>query len=184
MEHFLLAIGMSLLSSCSNLPAAIENPPLYDLSYSQATQQINHFTGAPVRWGGVIITVENEQNFSLMQVLNYPLSDWGRPQLDKPYNGRFVVKTPEFLDPVIYKSDSEITIAGTLKGDIKRSIGNKTLQIPLIEATTIYLWPSYDASDYYGYRPYGYSGFGLHYPYYGYYGFYPYYWDGFYYPYW
>jgi len=134
--------------------------------------------------GGIIITVENEQNLSLMQVMNYPLSDSGRPQLDKPYNGRFVVKTPEFLDPVIYKSDSEITIAGTLKGDIKRSIGKKILQIPLIEATTIYLWPSYDASDYYGYHPYGYGGFGLHYPYYGYYGFYPYYWDGFYYPYW
>ena len=64
MERFLLVIGISLLSSCSNLPPAIENPPLYDLSYSQATQQINHVSGAHVRWGGVIITVENEQNFS------------------------------------------------------------------------------------------------------------------------
>jgi outer membrane lipoprotein len=40
-----------------------------------------------VRWGGVIIGVENEQNFSLVQVLYYPLNSNGRPQTDKQNKG-------------------------------------------------------------------------------------------------
>ena len=177
MKRYLLSICISLLSACSNLPPAIEDPPLYDISYSQATQDIAHFKEAPVRWGGVVIDIENEQNFSLVQVLYYPLNNYGRPRLDKPNKGRFLFKSAEFLDPTVYKKDTEITVAGTLKGDIQRSVGNKTLRLPLISATVIHLWPPYVPYNYYGYGGYGYG-----YPYYGYYG-YPYYWGGYYYPY-
>ncbi len=177
MKRYLLSICITLLSACSNLPPAIEDPPLYDISYSQATQDIAHFKEAPVRWGGVVIDIENEQNFSLVQVLYYPLNNYGRPRLDKPNKGRFLFKSAEFLDPTVYKKDTEITVAGTLKGDIQRSVGNKTLRLPLISATVIHLWPPYVPYNYYGYGGYGYG-----YPYYGYYG-YPYYWGGYYYPY-
>ena len=177
MKCHLLFICISLLSACSNLPPAIDDPPLYDISYSQATQDIAHFKESPVRWGGVVIDVENEQNFSLVQVLYYPLNNYGRPRLDKPNKGRFLFKSAEFLDPTVYKKDTEITVAGTLKGDIQRSVGNKTLRLPLISATVIHLWPPYVPYNYYGYGGYGYG-----YPYYGYYG-YPYYWGGYYYPY-
>jgi outer membrane lipoprotein len=178
MKRHLLAICIALLSACSNLPPAIEDPPLYDISYSQATQDITHFKEAPVRWGGVIIDVENEQNFSLVQVLYYPLNNYGRPRLDKSSKGRFLFKSAEFLDPAVYKKDTEITVAGTLKGDIQRSVGNKTFRMPLISATVIHLWPPYVPDNYYGYGGYGYG-----YPYYGYYGYYPYYWGRYYYPY-
>ncbi len=183
MKCHLLFICISLLSACSNLPPAIEDPPLYDISYSQATQDIAHFKESPVRWGGVVIDVENEQNFSLVQVLYYPLNNYGRPRIDKPNKGRFLFKSAEFLDPTVYKKDTEITVAGTLKGDIQRSVGNKTLHLPLISATVIHLWPPYVPDNYYGYGGYGYGGYGYGYPYYGYYGYpyygyrgYPYYW--------
>ena len=178
-RHF-LSICIFLLSACSNLPPAIEDPPLYDLSYSQAIRNITQYKDAPVRWGGVVIDVENEQNFSLVQILYYPLNSYGRPRLDKPNEGRFLIKSPEFLDPAVYSKDTEITIAGTLKGDIERKVGNKTLRLPLILSTVIYLWPDYIPGNYYGYGGYGVFGFG--YPYYGYYG-YPYYWGGYYWPY-
>ena len=179
-RHF-LSICILLLSACSNLPPAIEDPPLYDLSYSEATRNIAQYKEAPVRWGGVIIDVENEQNFSIVQVLYYPLNSYGRPRLDKPNEGRFLIKSPQFLDPAVYTKDTEITVAGTLKGDIERKVGNKTLRLPLISSTVIYLWPDYGPGNYYGYG--GYGGFGYGYPYYGYYGYYPYYWGGYYWPY-
>jgi outer membrane lipoprotein len=178
MKQHLLSICILLLSACSNLPPAIRDAPLFDISYSQASQDISHYKDAPVRWGGIVIDVENEQNFSLVQVLYYPLNSYGRPQLDKANEGRFLIKSPEFLDPTVYTKDTEITVAGTLKADIKRTIGNKTLRLPLISATVIHLWPAYTPDNYYGY---GGSGYG--YPYYGYYGYYPYYWGGYYWPY-
>jgi outer membrane lipoprotein len=181
MKRHLLSIYLLLLSACSNLPTAIEDPPLFDISYNQATQDITHYKGAPVRWGGVIIDVENEQNFSLVQVLYYPLNHYGRPRLDEPNKGRFLFKSAEFLDPAVYTKDTTITVAGTLKGEIERSVGKKTLRLPLISATVIHLWPAYVPSNYYGYG--GYGGFGYGYPYYGYYGYYPHYWGGYYFPY-
>ena len=179
MKRHFLSICL-LLSACSHLPPAIENPPLYDLSYSEATRNIAQYKDAPVRWGGVVIDVENEQNFSLVQVLYYPLNSYGRPRLDNPNEGRFLIKSPQFLDPAVYTKDTEITVAGTLKGDVERKVGNKTLRLPLISSKVIYQWPAYVPGNYYGYGPYG---FGYGYPYYGYYGYYPYYWSGYYWPY-
>jgi outer membrane lipoprotein len=177
MKRHLLSICLLFSSACSNLPPAIEDPPLYDISYSQAKRNIVQFKDAPVRWGGVVIDVENEQNFSIVQVLYYPLNSYGRPRLDKPNEGRFLIKSPDFLDPAVYTKDTEITVAGTLKGDVERKIGNKTLRLPLISSTIVYLWPDYEPGNYYNY-----GGFGFGYPYYGYYG-YPYYWGGYYLPY-
>ena len=111
-------------------------------------------------------------------MLYYPLNNYGRPQLDKPNKGRFVIKSSEFVDPAAYKKDEEITVAGILKGDIERTVGNKTLSLPLISAKVMYLWPAYVGGYYYGYPYYGYG-----YPYYGYYGYYPYSWGGYYWPY-
>jgi len=184
MKQYLLSICLLLMSACSTLPPAIEAPPLYDLSYSQVTRNIAQYKEAPVRWGGVVIDVENEQNFSLVQVLYYPLNSYGRPRLDKANEGRFLIKSPEFLDPAVYTKDTEITVAGTLKGDIERKVGNKTLRLPLISPTAIHLWPAYVPGNYYGYGGYGYGGFGYGYPYYGYYGYYPYYWGGYFGPHW
>lgn len=183
MKKQLLSICVLQISACSNLPPAIENAPLYDISYSQATRNIAQFKDAPVRWGGVIIDVENEQNYSLVQVLYYPLNNYGRPRLDKANEGRFLVKSPEFLDPAVYSKDTEITVAGILMGDIERTVGKKNLRLPQISANVIYLWPVYVPGNYYGYGGYGYGGFGYGYPYYGYYGYYPYYWGGYYWPY-
>ena len=179
MKLYLLSFCL-LLSACSNLPPAIEDAPLFDISYSQAIHSIDSFKNAQVRWGGVIIDVENEQSYSLVQVLYYPLNYYGRPQLNNANQGRFVIKSPEFLDPAVYTKDTEITVAGTLVGDIERTVGKKKLRLPQIAASVIHLWPDYDRNNYYGYGGYGGFGYGYGYPYYGY-G-YPY-WGGFYGPY-
>lgn len=177
MKRYLLLTCL-LLGACSSLPPAIKNPPLYDISYAQAIQQIANYKDAPVRWGGVIIDVENEQNFSLVQVLYYPLGSNARPQTDQPNEGRFLIKSPEFLDPAIYTGNTKVTVAGILTGDVERAIGNKVLRLPLVAATTIHLWPDYVYDDYYDY----YGGFGYGYGYSPYYRGYPYYWGNYYWP--
>jgi outer membrane lipoprotein len=178
MKKYLWLICAALLNACSTLPSAIKDAPLYDISYSQAIQNALQYKNAPVRWGGVVIDVENEQNYSLVQVMSYPLGSYGRPRLDNANEGRFIIRSPEFLDPAIYKKDSEITVAGTLQEPVERKVGNKTLLLPMVSAAVIHQWPAYVRGNYYG--GYGYGGFGYGYPYYGYYGFRPYYWGGYY----
>ena len=164
-----------LLSACAGLPPTIKNAPALPISYYQVSHNINDYKDAPIRWGGVIINVENEAQSSLMQVLFYPLDNSGRPQLNQPAEGRFVVKSPEFLDPAIYTEDKEITVAGAISGNIERTVGKRIIQVPLISATAIHLWPIY--ANRYGYRNSG------PYPFFGYPGYYPFYRGGFYGPY-
>ncbi len=182
MKRYLLLICL-LLSACAGLPAAVKNVPVADVTYSQASQNPNSYKDTPVRWGGVIIEVENEENFTLVQVLSHPLNSYGRPQLSRPSEGRFVIKSSEFLDPAVYAKDKEITVAGMLKGDIERTIGKKTVRLPLLSATAMYLWPAFQGNPYYGYGYPGYGGYGIN-PYFGY-GYHgsPF-WGGYYRPYW
>ena len=140
-----------------------------DISYNQANQNTENYENAPVRWGGVIVDVENEEDYSLMQVLFYLLDYYGRPQVDKP-EGRFVIKSPEFLDPAIYVSGREITVAGLIDGKIERTIDKKKIMVPLITSTAIHLWPSRYRNDNYDYY-YGYPSYRGYYRWYpGFYG--------------
>jgi outer membrane lipoprotein len=187
MRLYLLSLCV-FLTACAGLPAAVKNVPVSKLSYKQASADPNSYKGTPVRWGGVIIEVENEENHTLVQVLSYPLDYSGRPQSTKQSEGRFVVKSTEFLDPAVYKKDREITVAGELEGDIERQIGKKTVRLPLLSSMALHMWPVYLASPYgYGYGGYGgYGGWGPWgmSPYgYGFYGS-PFYWGGYYRPYW
>ena len=175
MKPYLL-LPCLLLSACAGLPSAVRDAPAVDVSYYQASRDINSYKDVSVRWGGVIIDVENEEHSSLVQVLFHPLDYNGRPQLNKPGEGRFVVKSTEFLDPAVYAKDKEITVAGVIKGDIERTVGKRIIQVPLLSATAIYLWPIYQNQyDYRGYGPYPYFGY-PGYPFYrgGYFG--PYGW--------
>lgn len=172
MKRYLLTVCL-LLSACANLPSAIKNPPAHDISYSQAVQNLAAYKNAPVRWGGIITEVENEQDFTQVQVLYYPLDSEGEPDRDKSNEGRFVFKTAQFLDPAIYTKNSEITVAGALVGDIERMVGKKVMRVPLISATTVYLWPVYEYGNYYNDFGYGYNP---------YYGGHPYYWGNYYWP--
>lgn len=182
----ILLFAVFLLTACSHLPPAIENPPAYDLGYYEALANTKKFNNSLVRWGGLIVEVENETNFSALQVLSYPLNSSGRPGLDDKSQGRFVVKSPGFLDPAVYTKNKPITIAGNLQGLTERKVGNKNLLIPLISANHIQLW---EEDYYYPYSPYygGYGGWGYgfgygsgFYPYGGFgYGYSPYYWGGY-----
>lgn len=165
MQRYFMAICL-LLGGCSSLPVEIQNPPQLDLSYAQAIDKIANYKNAPVRWGGTIVEVENEQDFSLVQVLYYPLKSDGRPRTDQPNEGRFLIKTPEFLDPAVYVKNTEITVAGILIGEQQRTIGKKVLRMPLVSVTTLYRWPVYTECDYYNDFDYGYNPYFGGYPYY------------------
>ena len=158
------------LGACTNMPKAIQHMNVVDITYSEASQNIERHKNVPVRWGGIVIDVENEEDFSLIQVLSYPLNFSGRPQLDELHGGRFVIKSTEFLDPMVYAKDKEISVVGTLDGDIQRTVGKKIIQVPLLQSIGVHLWPKQQSNHY---------GFGPHHYYYSY----PFFRGGYYYPY-
>jgi len=123
------------------MPPDIKNFSATDIPYQLIAQNTDAYKDTPIRWGGTVIEIENETDSSLMQVLFYPLNRHGYPQTNQPGEGRFAVRTSEFLDPAIFIKGTEVTVTGSVKENIERTVGNKTIQIPLITAQAIHLWP-------------------------------------------
>ncbi len=149
MKLYLIFIYI-LLSACSALPPAVKDAQVTEISYSQVSVDLDSYKNKSVRWGGVIVDVENDENFSLMQVLFYPLDYYGRPEIDKFSEGRFVIKSAKFLDPMVYTADREVIAVGVIDSEIERTVDNKRSRMPLITSDAIHLWPINFRGNYFG----------------------------------
>lgn len=166
---WIIAPIIIFLSSCSGLPKVMQNTPYTDLSLSVVKTNISAYKDKPFRWGGKVINVINKENISQIQILFHPLDYYGRPRTTIPTEGRFAISSTQFLDPAVYKKDTEITVSGVLTGEIKQQIGEKTLVLPLLSVQNIHLWPKLQQYNdrYYPYYPY-YPFYNYYYPYHPY----------------
>lgn len=138
---WLLVWTYSLLTACATLPPELQSMEVEPVTLAQAREDPQGYMGRLVRWGGTILAIENEPRETWLQVLAKPLDRTGRPQEDAPPEGRFLVQTQEFLDPAIYTQGREITVLGTLAELKERTVGKRTIQIPVIQAKQWLLWP-------------------------------------------
>jgi outer membrane lipoprotein len=123
--------------------------------------------GHRVILGGYVVETVNEPDGSLLTVLQAPLNSRNKPKSLDLSEGRFLVRTKEFLDPEIYCKGRKLTVGGKVSGVRSQPLGNRLYQYPVIEAEELHLWPKepqhikpHDSYHYY-----------WHYPWY----FYPYY---------
>ena len=134
-----------LLGACVSTPPSITDTHVVDVSYSEASQNIDSYKGDLVRWGGVITDVEYEEDFNLIEVYFRPLAGSGRPHTlrYKSVEGPFVIKPAYPIDPETLYIFSEIAVVGTLDGDIKRTVDGKEVSVPLIvvnDPQNLYTW--------------------------------------------
>ncbi|NOQ76658.1 MAG: Slp family lipoprotein [Methylococcaceae bacterium] len=160
------------LSACSSLPVAIKAAPAQDIQLKQVVSHVTEYIGKPVRWGGQIVEVDNDDNYSTLQIVQFPLNSFGRPIVTKSSQGRFLGQSSQFFDPVVYKEGSLITFAGSIHSEVTRIVDEKSLILPVITITESHLWSSRQRYDnYYGeigypyYFRYGYYSSYYHYPY-------------------
>ncbi len=139
-----------LITACSSAPATIQHAPGADLQLKQVSPDIEAHIGEAVRWGGKIIEVKNEQNYSRIQLVQFPLNRYGRPVESSESQGRFVVKSSEFLDPAIFTIGSMLTVYGNISDKTPLQVDQKTLTLPVIDIIDSQRWPVNSASG----RPY------------------------------
>jgi len=158
MRLYLLLINL-LIGACSTLPPAFEDDRIKEISYAQVSENAQSYNNTLVKWGGVITEVNNEGNSNLMQVLYYPLDYYGRPEIAKPNEGYFIVKSPETLDPKDYPAGREVVVVGVIEGKTEPTeptepyASSANERLPLISANAVYLWPIAYRDNYYRYCP-------------------------------
>jgi outer membrane lipoprotein len=136
--------------ACSSAPATIQHAPHADLQLKQVSPNVDAYMGEAVRWGGKIIDVKNEQSYSQIQLVQFPLNRYGRPVESNESQGRFLVRSNEFLDPEIFTNGSMLTVYGKITDKATLKVDQKTLTLPVIDIIDSQRWPVNSASG----RPY------------------------------
>lgn len=91
--------------------------------------------------GGEILATRPKVGETEIEVLARRLRSDGSPERSDRSEGRFLVRTAEFLDPAVYAAERRITVLGTVAGEEERSIGDLPYRYPVIQSERIRLWP-------------------------------------------
>jgi len=150
-----LGVPAFLLVACSShIPPEIKQPVQGSPSVAQVRQQADVYLSQKVRWGGVILQTENKQNTSRLSIIAFPLSDHGQPQISDESPGRFIALVDEFLEPLVYSREREITVIGSLQRTETIKVGEFPYEYPVIKVEHYYLWPPRSEVDDWDYPPY------------------------------
>lgn len=137
----LLCLAVSLLLvGCSSVPPAVYSSPAGDVALSRVIVDVDRYAGNTVRWGGKIIMVSNEESHSDLQIVQLPLNTFGHPIATEPSQGRFIARSPDFLDPEIYREGLMVTFIGRISGSQTLQVDRRTLVLPVIEISESHLW--------------------------------------------
>lgn len=94
-----------------------------------------------VMLGGDIITMQNLADGTRIEILHKPLDGAGMPYDADRSEGRFMAWCDTYLDPAIYTSGRQLTVAGRVLGSHTDKIGEAEYVYPLISCLEIHLWP-------------------------------------------
>jgi len=157
----------------SHIPTLISMPPEQNIEYQQVKNNTKNYQEQYVRWGGKIISVENKENSTWIEILASPLNSYGRPTTSELYKGRFIARIDGFLDPEHYTKDRSLTIYGKIESKLVRFIDSHPYDYPLVYVKEYHLWRDYQTVQspypypyYFGFRPYSYYYGYRPYPYY------------------
>jgi len=152
-----------LLSSCAPvlreevMRAASFDFPVYDMRSNPAA-----YKGKLFALGGIIVQTKFTEEGSVIEAVYVPVDSRGNLKDIGALNERYLAifsRDKGLLDPLIYRKNREITLAGEFI-DIRRArIDEMLYAYPVFEIKEIYLWRE---TVYYPYYPYWY------YPYYPY----------------
>jgi outer membrane lipoprotein len=167
---FFFSLYVFAVSSCAYPISKELREASKNLAFSMVLENPTAYVGSIVIWGGEIIKTTNLINSTEILILDTPLGHQGMPQGAEFSPGRFIAKSPQFLDPALYKKGRKITVAGEIIGKETKPLGKTEYTYPLVMVKQLHLWESTQHRSY-DYNPY-WDRYGPYYgPYYrGFYG--------------
>lgn len=139
MSRLLLPLVL-LLGGCVSMPAALQGE-FTPIQPGEAAR--SGVIGAPVRWGGRVLKVEPQADYSCFEIVGMPLDTLGRPIWSNRSTGRFLACRAGFYDPEVFLPGREVTISGQVDGYETRRVGEYDYRYPRLAADVIFLWPGY-----------------------------------------
>lgn len=148
-------IAVLLVAGCSsNIPPEIKQPLEGSPGIAEVREKTDAYVNQKVRWGGVILQIENKENTSKLTIVALPLDDNGEPLESDKSPGRFIATIDAFLEPQVYSPNREITVTGHLRNTEILKVGEFDYEYPVVAVENYYLWPVKPERGYVDYPPY------------------------------
>lgn len=138
--HVILAAAL-LATGCASTGELCRRP-VGDrgLTPAQAAAGDAHL-GKAITWGGTLVSTRNLADATELEVLAYPLDDCGRPLLDAPAQGRFIVRRPGYLETAELEPGRRITASGRIIDTLDGRIGEAEYRFAVLEDAAPTIWP-------------------------------------------
>ena len=129
-----------LLSACATSPQVTSDAERGITPTESLSLELSE-SATPLQWGGVIVETRNLSEATELQVLAYPLSNSGRPEVSDSPSGRFIVQNPGYLEAVDYRKGRQVTATGRLIEKRDGQVGEAAYTFPVLLADELVLWP-------------------------------------------
>ena len=137
----IVLVGSILLGCAASISTQARSQVTYFGPFAELQRQPALYTGDVALLGGKIIENRASDTGSELVVLQLMLDGSHRPKNDDRSEGRFIVKTDQFLDPVVFARGALITVVGKVQGAEIRTIDRMAYTYPLIQSLEIKKWP-------------------------------------------
>jgi len=118
----------------------------YQGAFPQLQAAPDQYRGQVAMLGGRIVETTPSASGTEIVVLQLPLAARDKPALDQATQGRFLISSPEFLDPAVYRKLTLITVVGEVTGQVERPVGDYPYKLPVLRPIEIKQWSSNDWS--------------------------------------
>jgi outer membrane lipoprotein len=138
----LLFLALSAFAACAPaISKQYRQQADQSLSFPVLAADPEAYKGKTVILGGVIAQTTTKTGETELEIVQKPLESDNIPETTDKSEGRFLVIVDRFLDPLIYKKDRKITVAGEVVGKEVRKLDNLDYTYPVIQSKEIKLWP-------------------------------------------
>jgi len=158
---FLIIIIITIISCAPVLRQDIMETAIREFSLSDIKSNPDPYEGKLFVLGGSIVNTKISQEGSQVEALYIPVDSRGYLKNEEPSSsdGRFLAILPKAqgtLDPLIYRKDRDITVAGEFVGTRSGKIDEVEYTYPVFQIVQIYLWGKKKEYYPYYYYPYPY----------------------------
>lgn len=146
MRTFLILLINLSLAACVSNPLKLEgvNP---NVTPALVNTKPAGYTGVRVAWGGMIVRTQPLPQMTQIEVLAYPLDDYGQPQSQAPSQGRFLIMNQGYLEPADYAPGRWLSVVGRIGKSQSGKVGEATYEFPVLNPEQLHLWPAGSGSD-------------------------------------
>lgn len=139
--YWLVVLSAFALTGCSTLPETLKgrmDQPVTE--YPVVAKMTEAQQGEEVRLGGLIVSVNNRESDSVVEIVALPISGAGRPDIKASSLGRFKAVFDGFVEPADYAKGRPITILGDFDSRQEGMVDAYSYDYPVLKVKGHQLW--------------------------------------------